>query len=138
MQVPPVPAAAVLDHIGPGADIIVPLAVGEPVTVLDAVEAAGETLERVNVHQMHALHDRPYLHGAFGDRLHHVSYFLSPVTRDRFADGTIDLVPNHFSEVPDLMGLRCTDPLVVSRAAGMIWGAPPAPRPKLGAGAGIT
>ena len=117
MQVPPVPAAAVLDHIGPGADIIVPLAVGEPVTVLDAVEAAGETLERVNVHQMHALHDRPYLHGAFGDRLHHVSYFLSPVTRDRFADGTIDLVPNHFSEVPDLMGLRCTDPLVVAAAS---------------------
>ena len=117
MQVPPVPAAAVLDHIGPGADIIVPLAVGEPVTVLDAIEAAGETLERVKVHQMHALHDRPYLHGAFGDRLRHVSYFLSPVTRDCFAAGTIDLVPNHFSEVPDLMGLRCTDPLVVAAAS---------------------
>ena len=26
---------------------------------------------------MHALHDRPYLHGACGDRLRHVSYFLS-------------------------------------------------------------
>ena len=32
---------------------------------------------------MHALHDHPYLHGAYGDHLHHVSYFLSPVTRER-------------------------------------------------------
>ena len=33
-----VPADAVLDHLGPGADVIVPLANGEPVTVLDAIE----------------------------------------------------------------------------------------------------
>jgi acyl-CoA hydrolase len=111
---PPVPASAVVDHIGPRGDVIVPLAVGEPVTVLDAVEAAAGSLHGVRVHQMHALTDRPYLHGAFGDRLRHVSYFLSPVTRDGFARGTIDLVPNHFSEVPDLMKLRCPDPLVVA------------------------
>jgi acyl-CoA hydrolase len=43
-----------------------------------------------------------------------VSYFLSPITRDCFARGTVDLVPNHFSEVPDLMKLRCPDPLVVA------------------------
>ena len=33
--------------------------------------AAGE-IDGVRVHQMHVLHDRPYLHGAFGDRLRHV------------------------------------------------------------------
>ena len=103
-----------LGHLGPDADVIVPLAVGEPVTVLDAIEAAGDTLRGVHVHQMHALHDRPYLHGAFGDRLRHVSYFLSPITRECFAAGTVDLVPNHFSEVPDIMALRCADPLVVA------------------------
>ena len=32
-------AAAVLEHIGPNADLIVPLANGEPVSLLDAVEA---------------------------------------------------------------------------------------------------
>ena len=61
-------ATAVLEHIGRGADLIVPLANGEPVTLLDAIEAAAEHLDQVRVHQMHALHDRPYLHGAFGDR----------------------------------------------------------------------
>lgn len=94
---------AVLDHIPPGADVIVPLANGEPVTVLDAIEANADQLEGVRIRQMHALRDRPYLHGAFGDRLRHVSYFLSQVTRPAYWDGTVDVVPNHFSEVPWLL-----------------------------------
>lgn len=117
VQVPPVSADAVIDHVRPNSDLIVPLAVGEPITVLDALEAHADRLEGVKVHQMHALQDRPYLHGAFGDRLRHVSYFLSPVTRSCFAAGTIDLVPNHFSEVPDLMKLRTHDPLVLVAAS---------------------
>ncbi|MGD9754652.1 MAG: propionyl-CoA--succinate CoA transferase, partial [Acidimicrobiia bacterium] len=68
---------AVLEHIEPDSDLIVPLANGEPVTLLDAVEAAAADgrLQGVRVHQMHALHDRPYLHGAYGDRLRHNAYF---------------------------------------------------------------
>ena len=64
-----VPAEAVLDHVGDGADLIVPIANGEPVTVLDAIEAgaAAGRLRGVRVHQMHALHDRPYLHGTMRD-----------------------------------------------------------------------
>ena len=53
----------VLDHIEDNADLIVPLANGEPVSVLDAIEANAERFRGVRVHQMHALHDRPYLHG---------------------------------------------------------------------------
>src|SRR5690349_16724040 len=92
-QMTPGRAEDVLDHIGPGADVIMPLANGEPVTVVDAIERAAGGLTGVKVHQMHALRDRPYLHGAFGDRLRHVSYFLSHVTRPCFAAGTVDLVP---------------------------------------------
>jgi acyl-CoA hydrolase len=90
-----------------------PLANGEPVALLDAIEAHASSLTGVRIHQMHALRDRRYLYGDFGDRLHHVSYFLSHVTRDRFAEGTIDLVPNHFSQVPDLLRRTTTDPLVI-------------------------
>jgi len=74
----------VMAHLGPAADVIVPLANGEPVTVLDAMERHAGDLDGVRVHQMHALHDRAYLAGAFGDRLRHVSYFLSHVTRPHF------------------------------------------------------
>ena len=50
----PASATAVLEHIGSGSDIILPLANGEPVTLLDAVEAHADHLENVKVHQMHA------------------------------------------------------------------------------------
>lgn len=66
----------VLEHVGPGADLILPLANGEPVGLIDTLEQHESALERVRVHQMHALHERPYSHGAFGDRLRHVSYFF--------------------------------------------------------------
>jgi acyl-CoA hydrolase len=108
---------AVLDHIGQEADLIVPLANGEPVSLLDAVEAAAADLEGVTVHQMHAVHDRPYLHGAFGDRLRHRSYFLSHVTRPCFEAGTIDLVPNNFSEMRNILRERTRDPLVLAAAS---------------------
>jgi acyl-CoA hydrolase len=108
---------AVLDHIGPGTDLVVPLANGEPTALLDAVEAAATTLERVRVNQMHAVHDRPYLAGEYGDRLRHISYFLSHVTRPYFARGTVDLVPAHFSEVYRIMRDRTEAPLVLAAAS---------------------
>jgi acyl-CoA hydrolase len=109
------PPDAVVDLLAPGTNLIVPLANGEPVAVLDSIEAAADAgaLEGVRVHQMHALHDRPYLDGRHGDRLRHVSYFLSHVTRHRFHEGAVDLVPCNFSEVPMLLG-RLDRPLVVA------------------------
>ena len=92
-----------LEHLQPGSDLILPLANGEPVVLLDAIEAHAGELDDVKVHQMHAVHDRPYLHGAFGNNLRHVSYFLSHVTRQPFRDGTIDLVPNNFSEMRNIL-----------------------------------
>jgi acyl-CoA hydrolase len=114
-SVAPVAPEAIVDHLVAGANVIVPLANGEPVTVLDAIEAAAPRLVDVRVHQMHALHDRRYLAGEFGERLRHVSYFLSPVTRPHFAAGTIDVVPANFSEVPLL--LRHLEDRVVVAAA---------------------
>lgn len=110
-------AAAVLDHVGPGCDIIAPLANGEPATLLDAIEAEADGLSNVRVHQMHALRDRPYLHGAFGDHLRHVSYFLSAVTRPCFHAGTVDLVPNNFSEMRSILAQMTHDPLVLAAAS---------------------
>ncbi len=114
-----------VDHVGPETEIIVPLANGEPTALLDAIEAAvaediaagTDRFSAVRVHQMHALHDRPYLRGEYGTRLKHLSYFLSHVTRPHFAAGTIGLVPGHFSEVYALMRTRTDDPLVIAAAS---------------------
>jgi len=105
---------AVVRAIEPGSTVIVPIANGEPVDVLDAIEAHAPRLEAVTIHQMHSLHDRPYLHGAHRGHLDHVSYFLSEITRPAFHAGTIDLVPAHFSEVPTLLARRPGPKLVVA------------------------
>jgi acyl-CoA hydrolase len=119
MGVAPNQSSDVAEFILPGQRIIVPLANGEPQAVLDVVEdlAALGSLQRVEVHQMHALRDRRYLSGTFGEDLRHVSYFLSHVTRPHFAAGTVDLVPSHFSEVYSLMSLGDADPLVIAAAS---------------------
>lgn len=109
----------VLEHIHDGDDLIVPLANGEPVSVIDAIESHATRWRGVRIHQMHALHDRPYLHGATRGHLDHVSYFLSAVTRPAFHERACELVPNHFSEVPRILreSTRCS--LVLAAAAPM-------------------
>ena len=101
----------------PGADIVVPLANGEPRTLVDTLDAHAAELSGVRIHQMHALHDHPYLHRAYGTHLSHVSYFLSPVTRPAFANGECDLVPAHFSEMPLLLRRETNHSLVIAAAS---------------------
>lgn len=107
---------AVLDHVPSRADVLVPMANGEPVALLDVLEAEHQRLDRVRIHQMFVIHERAYLNGECGDHLRHVSYFLTAVTRKAYWAGHIDLVPNHFSEVPALMrsSTRCS--LVIASA----------------------
>ena len=110
---PPSDAEAVLDLLSPGTNVVVPLANGEPVSVLNAIDSAADRLVGIRVHQMHALHDHPYLHHTDRGRLDHVSYFLSDTTREPFRRGTVDLVPTHFSEMPLLLR-QLEGPLVVT------------------------
>jgi acyl-CoA hydrolase len=112
-------AEDVLDLIRDGDDLIVPLANGEPVTVLDAIEANARRWTGVRVHQMHALHDRPYLRGEVREHLLHISYFLSPVTRPAFHARGCELVPNHFSEVPRLLRETTKCSLVLAASSPM-------------------
>lgn len=104
-----------ISKLGPGADLVVPIANGEPVTLLDRLEAEADRLDRVRVHQMHALRDRPYLHGAYRGRLEHVSWFLSHVTRPAFQAGGCHFAPANFSEVPRF--LLAKQPTAVLAAA---------------------
>ena len=114
---------AVVSHLARDTRLIVPLANGEPTAVLDAIEDAvaddpnGDRFDGLRVHQMHAIHDRRYLAGEFGTRMKNISYFLSHVTRPYFHEGTVGLVPAHFSEVYELMHDRTDDPLVIAAAS---------------------
>ena len=104
------PPEAVLDHVSDGADVIVGVGNGEPRAVLDAIEAHAGRLRDVRLHQMLPLRRRGYIDGQVPG-LRHVSWFLSPPSRDAFHHGACDLVPNSFSEVPRLM--RSLAPVLV-------------------------
>jgi acyl-CoA hydrolase len=109
-------AAGVFDHFGEDADLIVGLGNGEPATVLDALEAGGERLSGVKIHQMFPLRKRRHMHGEFSG-LRHVSWFLSPSNREAFHEGTCDLVPNNFSDVPHLMNRSTLRTLALAAAS---------------------
>ena len=107
-----------LDLVPPGADLIVPIGQGEPQTLLDLLEANAEQLDHVRIHRMDPFVERPYIRGEFGDHLRHVDYYLGPGSRQAYWNGTCDLVPNHFSEMPLLLAQATERTLVLAAAAG--------------------
>jgi acyl-CoA hydrolase len=106
-------ATDVLRFIEPGMDIVVGAANGEPVDVVDAIEAASDSLEDLRLHQMIPLRPRAYIDGS-RPGLRHVSWFLSPHNRAAFHRGDCDLVPNSFSDVPRLMRQTLAPRLVMA------------------------
>ena len=121
LELPPSPASpdeladALVEQIPAGAQLVVPIANGEPVRLLDCLEARAASLSEVRIHQMHALRDRPYLHGAYRGHLEHVSWFLSHITRPAYHAGGCHLAPANFSEVP--LFLLAKQPFAVLAAA---------------------
>lgn len=85
------------------ADIIIPIANGEPHRLLDILEENYIKLQNVKIHQMLALRERDYIKGKMKNHLSHTSYFLSGATRNAYHDGTVELVPNLFHNVPTML-----------------------------------
>ncbi len=103
----------VLRFIGRDMNVVVAPSNNEPVRVVDALEEACESLDNVRLHQMIPMRARRYIDGQCPN-LRHVSWFLSPTSRDAFHRGDCDLVPNSFSDVPRLMRQSLTPGLVLA------------------------
>ncbi|MGB2994261.1 MAG: acetyl-CoA hydrolase/transferase C-terminal domain-containing protein [Paenisporosarcina sp.] len=99
------------------ADIIIPIANGEPIRLLDILEEHASELIHVKIHQMLALHPRKYILGEMPEQLTHVSYFLSGATRKTYQDAKMDLVPNNFHEVPSMLSKVTKMSMVLSVAS---------------------
>ncbi|MCG7334817.1 propionyl-CoA--succinate CoA transferase [Sporosarcina sp. ACRSM] len=110
---------AIIDLIEEEADIILPIANGEPHKLLDILEENHTRLRNVKIHQLLALRERGYMLGETNGHLSHVSYFLSGATRRAYQKGTIELVPNVFHEVPRILQKTTNMSLIMATASPM-------------------
>ena len=109
----------IIELIEKDADIILPLTNGEPHKLLDILEENADALTNVKIHQLLALKHRKYMEGAFPGKLSHVSYFLSGATRNMFHQGLVDLVPNHFHEMPKILRQSTNLSMIMAVASPM-------------------
>lgn len=107
-----------LGLIDKGADIIIPIANGEPVKLLDILEEHADGLQDVKIHQMLALRERSYIKGEL-EQLKHVSYFLSGATRKVYQQAKMELVPNNFHEIPRLLKKTTKMSMIMTVASPM-------------------
>ncbi|WP_227937666.1 acetyl-CoA hydrolase/transferase family protein [Alkalihalobacillus deserti] len=96
--------------IEPGEDIIVPISPGEPPALLNAL--SGHTKLAGN-RLYHMIPSYPVL-GMEEERIRQVSLFLSGKDRPGFHQGTIDLLPNHFSDIPSLLLQATTNRVIMA------------------------
>jgi acyl-CoA hydrolase len=102
-------------EIEPGDDIIVPLSAGEPPALLDALP--GHSGLRGNrLFQMLSL--RPAIEVP-PERVRLVSMFLGAGDRPGFHSGRLDLLPNHFSDLPRLLRAMTANRVIMATVSPM-------------------
>lgn len=81
--------------------IITPISPGEPPALLEALTANNQLHGNV----LYRMLPGSSVLNAEPDRIKQVSIFLSGFDRNAFNEGKIDLLPNHFSDIPSLLKL---------------------------------
>lgn len=110
--------ADIIGLIPDGADIIIPLGNGEPDALLSEIDTHLDSFSSLKFHQILELKDRKYMHKIYPHIEYH-SYFMNGYARKAFYDGTIELVPNHFHKVPQIIESRVRKPLMVCQTSPM-------------------
>lgn len=101
--------------IKPGEDIITPILVGEPPALMKALETHSG-LQENRLFQMFSTRevlDIP------PDRLKIISMFMGSPERKAFQEGKIDLLPNHFSDLPKLLQAFTSEQTIMAAVSPM-------------------
>ncbi|MEB1809241.1 MAG: 4-hydroxybutyrate CoA-transferase [Bacillaceae bacterium] len=99
--------------IQPGDEIIAPIAVGEPPALMEALMEY-EGLENNTLYQMLSLRKVVPL---AKEKLRIVSMFLNSHEREAYAKQMIDLLPNHFSNLPKILKTRVKNPIIIAQVS---------------------
>jgi acyl-CoA hydrolase len=108
----------ILELIPDGSDIIVPLGNGEPDAILSEIDEHLDFFSSLKIHQILEIKDRKYMH-KINPNIEYHSYFMNGFSRAAFRDRTIELVPNHFHDVPKIMESRVKKPIMVCQTSPM-------------------
>jgi acyl-CoA hydrolase len=96
-------AADAIRVIRDGDTVVVPTAVGEPPSLLNALSDARRDFHNVQVCQILAVRKYGYLDPETTEHVRHTAYFYSGATRPGGKDGWVDFIPAYFSEMPSLL-----------------------------------
>lgn len=109
-----------IGEVHDGDAIVVPTGVAEPPALLSALSERRREFRGVTVSQILPLAPYGYFDPASVEHVRHVGYFLSGTSRPGVREGWIDVLPSHFSEMPELIrrGLSPAD-VVFSVASPM-------------------
>src|SRR5699024_1572649 len=105
----------VITNIQPESDIITPILAGEPGALMKQLETY-DGLEGNRLFQMFTTRD---VLDVAPDKLKIISMFMGVSERKAFKEGKIDLLPNHFSDVPKLLKQIARNPVVMAVASPM-------------------
>jgi len=105
------PEAAV-ERIKSGDRVVIGHAVGEPVTLTNAMVKNAENYKNVEIVHMVPMGDSLYCQPGMAEHFRHNSLFVGATTRNAVADGRADFTPVFFSDIPDLF--RTTLPVDVA------------------------
>lgn len=108
-------AAEAVELIEPGDSIFLPICAGEPPALVaalpDHTKLQGNTL-----YKMLSLYPLPEVEE---EKLRIISLFLASYERAAFLEKRIDLLPNHFSELPFLLKKRTTNRVIMATVSPM-------------------
>ncbi|WP_174614794.1 acetyl-CoA hydrolase/transferase family protein [Virgibacillus ihumii] len=102
-------------HIQPGEDIVTPILAAEPYTLMKQLE----TYDGLQGNRLFQMLSSNEVIDVAPDKLKIISMFMGGTERKAFNEGKIDLLPNHFSDVPRLMKLQPADKVVMAVVSPM-------------------
>lgn len=108
-------AEEAMRFIQPGDDIIVPAINGEPPALLKAL-ASNKELSGNRLYRMLPVY--PVL-DVEPERIKQISLFLGGFDRKGFSEGMIDLLPNHFSDIPSLLKQATSNRVIMATVSPM-------------------
>ncbi len=107
--------ADMMSFVKPETDLITPLLAGEPYGLMKQLETAGH-LQGNRLFQMFSTRE---VLEVDPEKVKLISMFMGATERKAFKEGKLDLLPNHFSDIPALLKQTARNPVVMAVVSPM-------------------